>query len=103
MDLAKISQCLLPDNAKKVLIYASFKSGSASQDILPNITILSTAKDGKIHKNYLNAHTYGQNALSYNSDNFWIPMPEDRKIIVTQTKKYTGNAGGAISIIRYTV
>lgn len=93
----------IPDNAKKVLIYVTFESGQSSRDIFPNITILSAAKDGKIHKNYLNTHTYNQNAWSYNSDNFWIPMPKDKKIIVTQAKEYTGNAGGVIRIIRYTI
>eukprot|EP01084_Bolivina_argentea_P075267 136453_1 len=91
----------IPNTCKKILIYLTFESGHASRDIKPNITICVKANN-KLYKHFFKVHTYNQNAWSFNSDNIWMPMPKDRKIIVTQTKQYSGNVGGTIAIIRYT-
>mmetsp|Transcript_54788 Transcript_54788/g.90868 ORF Transcript_54788/g.90868 Transcript_54788/m.90868 type:complete len:217 (+) Transcript_54788:27-677(+) len=93
----------VPDGCKKILLYVTFQSGSSSRDIHPDITISVTARHNETYTHHLLAHTYNQDAWSYNSDNFWMPMPKDRKLIITQSKQYGGNAWGSVQILRYTV
>eukprot|EP01084_Bolivina_argentea_P174867 302873_1 len=92
----------IPNKAKKILVYLTFNSGCVNGTSHPNITINVNAHY-KVFKHHLNSMTYGQNAWAFNSDNMWLPMPKDRKITLTQSQAYSGNAGGSIKIIRYTL
>ena len=73
----------VPNTAKEVLVYVLIVTGNL-YDGFGSIQIYSTSA------NVLELYTrvYPQDAYSYNSDNLWIPIGEDRVVYA----KYTGTA-----------
>lgn len=95
----------VPVRAKKLLFYVYFQSGGCVGDNMGGYEIISHA-NGRDYSQFFTFHTYHQNAWSYNSDSFWLPMPESRTIslkIKISKGKYGGNCAGYLRIIRYTV
>eukprot|EP01084_Bolivina_argentea_P047577 87673_1 len=95
----------IPSDAKKILLYIYFQSGGCSPDIWGDIEIISNCH-GKDYNQFFTFHTYSQNAWSYNSDSFWLPLPENRKIIMKINMgktKYGGNCAGYFRLIRYSL
>ena len=69
----------VPDEASKVLLYASLKSGYAGSMASGHIRIY-TKDDETEYAKYLFQHSYSQVAINTNSDNMWLPMPTDRTV-----------------------
>ncbi len=95
----------IPTDAKEVLIYAWVKSGSVSPSAAFNYHIF-TREGATQYGQYLYASTYQQNAISYNSDNFWLPVTSERIVGVTlagTNGNFTagGNLSGSIVVIGY--
>jgi len=71
----------IPDDASEILIYVYVKTGYVTGG--PHqfkIAVLSETTGEAAF--YLYAAAHEQQEYSYNSENFWLPMPKDRKIIV---------------------
>jgi hypothetical protein len=95
----------IPTTAKEVLVYAYIRTGYNYSSSLLEDDIefkIYTEESGVQYAHYLFAHWYPQNAWSYNSGTFWLPITSAREIRVTSTGTAApGYAGGEIFIIGY--
>ncbi len=95
----------IPSHATDILVYASIRTGAdnSDQDRLFKIFVESgTSGIGGMF--YLFAHGYGQRAWSYNSENFWLPMPQDRDLLVQMDGPvFNGNHKTDLKIIGYKI
>lgn len=72
----------VPASAKEVLVYAVTRTGSVSPNASYYFHIYT--KDGATkYGKYLYGSSYAQNAVSYNSGNFWLPITADRLVNIT--------------------
>jgi hypothetical protein len=97
----------IPTTAKEVLVYAYIRTGYNYSSSLREDDIefkIYTEESGVQYAHYLFAHWYPQNAWSYNSGTFWLPITSAREIRVTSTGTAppdNGNYVGEIFIIGY--
>jgi hypothetical protein len=95
----------IPTTAKEVLVYAYIRTGYNYSSSLLEADIefkIYTEESGVQYAHYLFAHWYPQNAWSYNSGTFWLPITSAREIRVTSTGvPAPGNWVGEIFIIGY--
>lgn len=93
----------VPNSAKEVLVHAYAVTGSVN--ITQGFHYQIYTKEGATrYPFYLYVSTYSQNALSYNSDNFWLPITSDRLIGITLTdsnNSFNDNLAGAVAVIGY--
>lgn len=92
---------VLPSSAREVLVYVFLYSGQQSDSQGINFEIFT--QDGtKKYSKYFYWHLYGQNAVSFNSENMWFPLTPDRKLFVRPSAKPASpNAGSRIDVIGY--
>ncbi len=91
----------VPLDAKEVLVYVYARTGGYNPDADLELRIY-TKEGTKEYSYYFFIHGYNQNAWSYNSDNFWLPVTADRKVYVQSVgTAITGNRAGAIYILGY--
>jgi hypothetical protein len=92
----------IPTTAKEVLVYAYIRTGYNSPSEADIEFMIYTEESGVQYAHYLFAHWYPQDAWSYNSGTFWLPITSAKEIRVTSTGTAApGNAGGEIFIIGY--
>ena len=92
---------VIPDDAKEVLIYADFQSGSSGpRDRISHFKIF-TEKGANDYAKYISLHSYGQAAWNTNSDNLWFPMPSNRRVYLNVPNVHSGNIRGRLYVIGY--
>ncbi len=91
----------VPPDAVEVLVYLYARTGDLNPDADLELRVY-TREGTTEYSKYFFIHGYTQNAWSYNSDNFWLPVTSDRKIYVQSIgTAMTGNRWGEIFIIGY--
>ena len=78
-----LSNTVVPSTAKEVLVYVYIRTGYVVSGSGTVQIYTTTANVLKLH-----VYTYHQSAVSYNSDNIWLPIGEGRVVY----GKYTGSA-----------
>jgi hypothetical protein len=69
----------IPDTAREILIFAYVRTGSMTNAQEHYYSIYTDKDDQDILGRFvLGLHTYPQNAVSFNSQTFWLPMPSNR-------------------------
>ncbi len=93
----------IPANATDILVYAFIRTGASNSDIDRQFKIFVQSEGSEIGGMfYLFAHGYSQSAWSYNSENFWLPMPLDRDLLVQmEGPAFNGNHATDLRIIGY--
>jgi len=92
----------IPTTAKEVLVYAYIRTGYNAPGEADIEFMIYTEESGVRYAHYLFAHWYPQNAWSYNSGTFWLPITSAREIRVTSSGTAApGNWVGQIFIIGY--
>ena len=99
MGLVFLMLLIIPLSAKSILVNALFQSGFSNPDHTSTFHIYTKDKNGKKFYFPLFAHTYNQNAWSYNNQSQWVPITDDRMVHVTCTGSFSGNTGGNVTII----
>ncbi len=90
----------VPGDATEVLIYVQSYSGGASQVTAKYDIYTQEGSTKYLKRHYLRC--YYQSAISYSSDNFWLPVTSDRKIHVSLDLNIgTVNRGAAMRILGY--
>jgi hypothetical protein len=91
----------IPDEAQEILIYA-YVSTNYVRGGRYNFKISVKLSESKEAAFYLYAIANTQQEWSYNSDNFWLPMPANRKIFLTTTgSPLFGSWESHVKIIAY--
>ena len=95
----------VPNDAKKVIVYAKVQSGNVpGQDKSGELVVSSTTITGFIERK-LSYHVYHQNSWSFNSENMRIPLtPGMTKSIEAKLEGPTisGNFGASVQIVGFT-
>jgi hypothetical protein len=93
----------IPNNASQILVFVYAFSGYLRQGSTDRFFDIWTENNNQpIGKMRFYMHVYPQDAVSFNSDNFWLPIvSNNRQLYVRQT---TGpldisNSGGEVKII----
>ena len=91
----------VPAAAREILVYARVATGYVKGG--PHRFRMATRlKNGEEAAFYLYALGQSQPGWAYNSDNFWLPMPEDRMLIVeTEGDPFFGDWNSEVRIVGY--
>ncbi|GEM_PF-1497730 len=91
----------VPDNAREILVYAQVATGYVKGG--PHRFRISVRVQGDREAAfYLYAVGLPQPSWAYNSDNVWLPMPQDRQIIVrTEGEPFFGDWNSEVRIVGY--
>ena len=92
----------VPKNADEVLIYVTIRNSNLVNLGGINFKIYTQEHNDQYAK-YFYWDASGGNHVSYNSDNMWLPITNDRRIKCTRLSANGGTAGiaSSISIIGY--
>lgn len=91
----------IPDDAHEILIYVYVATNYVRGET-HSFKIAVKPNPSREAAFYLYAFANTQQDWSYNSDNFWLPMPTDRKLILeTRGKPLFGNWNSRVKIIAY--
>ena len=81
---------IIPSNASEVLIYVRLYSGNSNTG--PNHDLKIFTRIGNVqYEKYFYVYSYSQHAVSINSDNMWLPMPENRLVYLIVPAPHGGN------------
>ncbi|PIE83357.1 MAG: hypothetical protein CSA09_02495 [Candidatus Contendobacter odensis] len=95
---------VVPDAAREILVYAQVATGYV--DGGPHFFQVSVQPD-QTHEASFTLYAVGQpqKSWTYNSDNFWLPMPENRELYIKtkkiNSKPFFGEWNSQVSIIAY--
>lgn len=91
----------IPDDAQEILIYA-YVATSYVRGGRHNFKISVKLSESKEAAYYLYSIANTQREWSYNSDNFWLPMPSNREIVFeTTSSPLFGSWESRVKIIAY--
>lgn len=91
----------VPAEAREVLVFVDINSGGGAPTIHANIKLYTEISGVKYIKYVVLRTWHAQNAISYNSDNLWFPMPTSRQLHVEYPHTCTGHCGGVFYVIGY--
>lgn len=95
----KLNKYKVPAHAKEVIIYARVRCGYMRRSGDGELVVKSEPYERKLF-----FHLYRQNAWSFNSDYFTLPISEDRTIqaYVRVPSNSAGNFVASVTIVGYT-
>lgn len=95
----------VPADATEVLFYVSVLTGNIATNTAREFQfhVVDEVDAAKKYSHYLYVYGYPQGAVSYTSDNFWMPVTADRKLYVNRIlgPTFGNNFGGSISVVGY--
>ena len=92
---------VVPASATEIQVYVFVRTGGGNPAADIEFRIY-TADNSVEYAQYLYAFGYSQNAWSYNSDTFWLPVTPDGLLRITSTgTAQTGNTQSALYIVGY--
>ena len=90
---------IVPSDAVEILVYVYASTGAVDQNLYVEFQI-STVEDELEYSLYFYVQGYPpQNAISYNSDTFWLPITSNREIRIT-SQALGGGAPGSPAFTR---
>jgi hypothetical protein len=95
----------VPKEAKQILVHVRAYSGSAGHNGQRTFSIWTQADTGPCRVRFY-MFGYPQNAISFNSSNFWLPIPTDigdRKLYIQQDVGAVDiqNCGSDVIVLAY--
>lgn len=72
----------IPPTARKVLVFVSIQAGVCHEGDWPALVTMTTNARKQAQKRMMNAHCYGQNAWSFNSDNIEFDIEGDNNFYI---------------------
>ena len=93
----------VPTSAKEVLVYTFLRSGAVSPNNKKREFRIFTKEGSTEYSKYFYVYFYPpQNAISYNSENMWLPLTPERKVRVVATGvTSTQNVVSRVHVIGY--
>ncbi|MCD4735956.1 MAG: hypothetical protein K8R53_07930 [Bacteroidales bacterium] len=92
----------VPQDAKEVLVYVYIKTGAANPSADIEFKIFTQEGPTEYAQYFFASGFANQNAISYNSENIWLPITSNREIKVTSyLHPLTGYNGSAVNVIGY--
>lgn len=91
----------IPSAAREILVYAYVRTGVSEDD--GDLEFRIFTREGKREYSfYMFSHVFPQQAFSYNSQTFWLPMTSERRIYVeTEGDAEGGKRVGVLYILGY--
>jgi hypothetical protein len=94
----------VPATAKEILVYFTIRQGQDGNDVEHTFKIYTMEGSTK-YTQYFFDYEYRQNAWSFNSDNFWMPVTSNRLLYIEHISDdggpHTGNVNSDFKIIGY--
>mmetsp|Transcript_1868 Transcript_1868/g.2053 ORF Transcript_1868/g.2053 Transcript_1868/m.2053 type:complete len:255 (+) Transcript_1868:81-845(+) len=81
----------IPRSAKSILLGYQIRTGSEAPSRSFWVHIWTTGNYGQMYNKPKFAARFGQNAISFDSENFWLPITEERKVHVQCNDVQTNN------------
>lgn len=93
----KLGRHKVPAHATEVIVYAQVRCGSMNRDVDGQLII-----ESEPYSRVLFFHSYRQNAWTFNSEYFTLPVSADRKIQARVRTIARGNFRAYVRIVGYT-